>query len=161
MNRPALEADAPQHRPTPEAKLVSLPELPELWRAAVERATAKDLAVESEDVSIAAITELRRVLDERVQHWLKIECRAVDDLEDLRRGSLLIQRLGQVLVTRLQLGEQPDVLDGDDGLVGESFQQLDMVVREQARLGAPHRDRTGYHALPQHWDGKNTSSARR
>src|SRR5262249_49158182 len=80
MNRPALEADAPHDRPTFQAKLPALPELSKLWRATVERATAKHLAVELEDVSMPAIAELRRVLDECVEHWLKIERRAADDL---------------------------------------------------------------------------------
>ena len=35
-------------------------------------------------------------------------------------------------VARLQLREQPDVLDGDDGLVGEGLEQLDVTVREGA-----------------------------
>jgi len=32
--------------------------------------------------------------------------------------------------------KQPDVLDGDDGLVGEGFKQLDLSVRERADLNA-------------------------
>ena len=34
----------------------------------------------------------------------------------------------QLAVARLQLGEQPHVLDGDDGLVGEGLEQLDLLV---------------------------------
>ena len=40
-----------------------------------------------------------------------------------------------------QLGEEPDVLDGDHGLVGEGLQQLRLPVGERPHLGAPDRDR--------------------
>ena len=36
----------------------------------------------------------------------------------------------------LEFLEQPDVLDGDHGLVGESFEELDLRRSEGAHLGA-------------------------
>ena len=55
----------------------------------------------------------------RLEYRLKVERGATDDLEHLARRRLLLERVRQVAVTRLQFLEQPDVLDGDDGLVGE------------------------------------------
>ena len=49
--------------------------------------------------------------------------------KNFTRGSLLLQRLFEFL-------EQPHVLDGDHGLVGEGFQQLDLRRGEGAHLGA-------------------------
>ena len=54
--------------------------------------------------------------------------------QHLRRGRLLLQRLGERPVALLQLGEQPGVLDGDHGLVGEGLQQRDLLVGERAHL---------------------------
>ena len=45
-----------------------------------------------------------------------------DDAQDLAGRRLLLQRLGEFAVARLQLLEQPRVLDGDDGLVGEGLE---------------------------------------
>src|SRR5262249_10580468 len=115
MNRPQLKGSPSPNRATPRAKLASLPELSKLRRAAIERTHAKDLAVESVDESLGGVAELRRVLDERIEHWLKMECRAADDLEHFARRGLLLQRL-------LGLVEQPDVLDGDHRLVGERLE---------------------------------------
>ena len=49
--------------------------------------------------------------------------------KDFTRGSLLLQRF-------LEFLEQPHVLDGDDGLIGEGFEQLDLRRGEGAHLDA-------------------------
>ena len=50
-----------------------------------------------------------------------------DDLEDFGRRGLPLQRL-------LGLVEQPHILDGDHGLVGEGLQQLDVMRRRTYRV---------------------------
>ena len=47
---------------------------------------------------------------------------------------LLLQRLGQLAGARLHLVEQPHVLDRDHRLVGESGDQLDLLIGERAHL---------------------------
>jgi hypothetical protein len=64
---------------------------------------------------------------------LQIERRAADDLEHVGSGGLLLQRFSQLV-------EQPSVLDGDDGLVGEVRHQLDLLVGERANLRAVDDD---------------------
>ena len=51
-------------------------------------------------------------------------------LQDFGRRRLLLQRLGQLARARLLGLEQPRVLDGDDGLVGEGLHQLDLPFAE-------------------------------
>jgi hypothetical protein len=51
---------------------------------------------------------------------------------------------------RLELLEQPDVLDGDDRLIGEGLQEFHFRVREAARLPAAHVDGADDLAFPQH-----------
>src|SRR5262249_36807423 len=60
--------------------------------------------------------------------------RAGDNLEDFAGGR-------QVTITRLQLLEEADVLDGDHGLVGEGLEQGDLPVVERQYLGSADRDR--------------------
>ena len=67
---------------------------------------------------------------------------------------LPFQRFRQLGVSRLQLPEEPDVLDRDDGLVGEGLKQLDLGVGEQAGLGAAHRDHADHDGRRAAWDGK-------
>ena len=57
-------------------------------------------------------------------------------LKHLGGRRLLLQRLLQLACARLLLLEQPRVLDGDDGLVGEGLEQLDLLLGE--RLHALH-----------------------
>ena len=42
----------------------------------------------------------------------------------------MLQRLAQFCVALLQFLEQPHVFDGDDGLIGEGLEKLDLLIRE-------------------------------
>ena len=79
-------------------------------------------------------TEPRGALGDRVEHRLDVGRRAGDDPQDLGRGGLLLQRS----VTRgsSSAPEQPHVLDGDHGLVGEGLEQRDLLGRERPDLRA-------------------------
>src|SRR4029077_10791912 len=57
----------------------------------------------------------------------EIEDRAADDLEHIRGGGLLLQRLAQLV-------QQPSVLDGDNRLAREAGNQLDLLICEWADL---------------------------
>ena len=58
--------------------------------------------------------------DQRVEHGLQVEGRAADDLEHVGGRGLLLKRFAQFV-------EQPRVLDGDDGLIGEVSDQRDLL----------------------------------
>ncbi len=62
--------------------------------------------------------ELDRPGDNGGEDRLQIEGR-IDGLADLPESFQLLHRPGQLTGPRLQFLEQPDVLDGDDGLIGE------------------------------------------
>ena len=69
------------------------------------------------------------VLEDTRQHHLRIERRA-DGLTDLPQGAQFLDRAGQLVRARLQLVEQPCVLDGDHRLVGEGLDEVDLLVGE-------------------------------
>ena len=71
-------------------------------------------------------TNPRCAFDYSIEHRLHVRGRAADDAEHLGCRSLMLQGLAQFRVALLDLFEQPHVLDGDDGLVGEGFEQLDL-----------------------------------
>ena len=66
---------------------------------------------------------LRRALDYGVEDRLHVRRRAADDAEHLGRCRLMLQGLAQFRVALLDFLEQPDVFDGDHGLIGEGFQE--------------------------------------
>src|SRR5262245_58130264 len=106
---------------------------------------AEHLAVEPENKCGDSPTQRDGVPRDRVEHGLRVRGRAGDYLEDVtcRR---------QVAVPCLQLLEQPHVLDGNDGLVGEGCHQLDLLVGERLRLGFQEGNDAKERALTQHWD---------
>jgi hypothetical protein len=64
-------------------------------------------------------------------------------LQNLRGRGLLLQRFAQFV-------EQAGVFDGDDGLIGEVLDQLDLLVGERPHLLAVDHDRTDQLLLLQH-----------
>ena len=63
----------------------------------------------------------RRALDNGIQHRLHVRRRAANDAEHLGSRRLMLQGFAQLGVALLNLFEQADVLDGDDGLGGEGL----------------------------------------
>jgi len=49
----------------------------------------------------------------------------------------LLERFLEIARLGLNLIEQPRILDGDHGLVGKSFQEIDLALREGA-FSRPH-----------------------
>ena len=76
--------------------------------------------------------------------------RTADYLQHLGRSGLPLQRL-------LGLVEQAHVLDRDHGLAGKRLQQVDLLVRENARLGAIDRDRADDLLVPEHRHAEATA----
>ncbi len=93
------------------------------------------------------------------EHWLRIGGRASDHPQDFGGRRPLVERRRQLAVARLQLREQPRVLDRNDGLVGEGLQQGDLVVGERPRLRPSHRDGPDRGAVPEHRHREDGSRA--
>ena len=81
-----------------------------------------------------------------------------DDAQDLAGRRLLLQGLGEVGVLGLELVEQPHVLHGDHGLVGEGLHQRDLVG-ERRGLGTAKADGAERHALAQQRDAQGRAVA--
>src|SRR5437867_6345557 len=141
MNGPALKGRPPRTRPSPGSDRILQKEISEFIRAAVVSREAEDLAIEPPNESLRGGAEPCRVLNQRLQDRVKIEGRTANHLEDFARRRLLVQRLREVRVPRLQLLEQPHVLDSDDRLVGEGLQELRLPTGERTYLAASNRDR--------------------
>ena len=104
--------------------------------------------------------------DDCVEHRLDVGRRAADHPQDLARRRLLLERLGHLrvglrdrAVLLLQFREQPDVLDGDDGLVGEASGAGPTCVSEKS----PGASRANADERPMHRPSRNIgthSSAR-
>ena len=92
-------------------------------------------------------------MHERIQHGLQVEGRATNDLEHIGCRGLLLQRFTQFV-------EQPRVLDGDDGLRGEIFNQFDLLVRKRTDLLPIDGDNADQTPVLEHRYNKKSSSPR-
>src|SRR5712691_10403909 len=108
------------------------------------------LPVEAEYHTVGRLTQPPRARRDRLEGRLDVRRRATDHLKDLARRRLLLERLGEVAVTSLQLVEEPHVLDGDHGLVCEGLEELDLAFRERP-FGLRHDDGADGLAFAQHW----------
>ena len=71
--------------------------------------------------------KIQGALHDRVENWLSICRRIADHLQNLGRCCLLLERLACFI-------EQPDILDRDHCLVGEAFDQRDLLRGERLEL---------------------------
>ena len=81
-----------------------------------------------------------RALDDGIEDRLHVRGRAADDAEHLGRCRLMLQRLAQFCVALSDFFEQPHVLDGDDGLVGEGLEERDLFFSEGPDFRSPNHD---------------------
>src|SRR6266567_1028347 len=104
--------------------------------------------------AVHPIAEPHGARRDRIEDWLEIRLRPADHAQDFTRRRLLLQRLGQVAVAFLQLLEEAHILDGDDGLVRECLEQLDLRIAERDCLHANDVDGADRLVAAQHWDRK-------
>src|SRR5215467_10094646 len=89
------------------------------------------MKVQSAEICLA---KTRSVCKHGVKYRGELARRTRYDTQHLRGRRLLLQGLAQVGRPLSQFVQQPCVLDGDDGLVGEILNQLDLLVGERPRL---------------------------
>ena len=65
-----------------------------------------------------------------LEHGIKIERRAADDLQNLAGRGLIFQRFLKIIGARPQLSQKSRVFHGDHGLRGKVFQQGDLLAGE-------------------------------
>src|SRR5215470_2361745 len=81
----------------------------------------QEAVLEGGDGRGAGIEEPCGALHNRIEYRLDLGLRAADYVEDAAGCSLILKRLLKLALACLLGLEQPRVLDGDDGLVGERF----------------------------------------
>jgi hypothetical protein len=105
-----------------------------------DRGEVNELAVVRGDHGDGGCAKLLRGLCDRVEHRPNIGRRARDDAQDVVRGRLVRQRLGEVAIAQVDRLEKANVLDRDRRLARKCLDQCDLVRREQSRLAAPQED---------------------
>src|SRR4030095_7662187 len=127
-----------------------------------------ELAIEAHYDRPFAAAERARIPRDRVEDGLDVGRRAWGDPYYLARRGLLFQGLGHLrvrcrkrLVLLLQLGEQPDVLDSNDRLIGKGTNQCDMRVGEGCHDVPGDENGAARDAFMHHRDGYNATVADR
>src|SRR5437773_9855996 len=110
------------------------------------------LAIEREDIRRSGAAKFQCCSRDRVEYRLHIRLRLADYTQDLARGGLLLQGLGEVAIAGFQLFEQPYILDGDDRLIGEGLKERDLLILEGLGLVPAHGCRSDQLLCAQHWD---------
>ena len=113
-------------------------------------------AVESPHRRDRRVTETCRGAKDLLEHRGNVGRRAADDLQDLRRRSLLLEGFGQVAILSLKLPEQAHVLDRDRRLVGEGLEKIFLTLRRGARLCPRGHDDAERDAFAQHRNSQHS-----
>src|SRR5262245_4127116 len=110
----------------------SLEEFSQFRRNVVSNRQAKHVFVQPIDISLIGTAEPCGVFDQSFQNGIKVERRAADHLKDFACSGLLLQGLGEVAIADLQLLKKPHVLDRDDGLIGEGFEEGNLLLGKRS-----------------------------
>src|SRR5262245_44967219 len=110
----------------------------------VERNVSEYIAFVEQQVAEAGLTDANSVLKHSLEHWPQFTWRIADDLEHVGGGGLLLQRLAQLV-------QQPRVLDGDDGLLGEIADQLNLLIGERSYLLTETAECANQLTFFEHW----------
>src|SRR5262249_27458754 len=119
---------------------VTPPQFGKCGRRAVHCNESEHVSLVQEQVTEFGLAYPHCIRQHGVEHRLKRSWRRADDTEDFRRRRLLLKGLGQLARSCLHLLKEARILDGDDGLVSEGFQKSDLLVGEERRDGACHRN---------------------
>src|SRR5262245_45500620 len=124
----AFQQGAARRGPSPCTNWGALPELQGPGWGVVCSSRAAAFSIVAENHAVFSTANADGILQQRLKDPLEVKRRPADGLEHLGRGSLLPQRLAQLLGAFLYLIEQPHVLDRDHRLVGKGLDQLDLLV---------------------------------
>ena len=108
--------------------------------------------LQSENHRLFGAAQPFRSFDDALQDRLQIKLGAADDAENFGSRRLLLQRFAQ-------FGEQPRILDGDDGLSGKVRDQRDLLVGKGADFLAIERDCADKLIVLKHWYGEQRANA--
>ena len=104
------------------------------------RHKAVDLALAYCDRCVIGAAKPGGRFDYCVQHRLDIRGRAADNLQHVAGRGLVLERFLEIARAGVQFVEQADILDRDDGLVGEGLKQVDLPLRKRLDLAARYGD---------------------
>ena len=93
---------------------------------------------------------MRGIFSHCFENWLEIGRRASDYAEDLARGSLLFQRLCQIVVLSLEFIEQSDILNRNYCLISKGLYELDLSFSKRFDENAPNGNGSQWYFLSQH-----------
>ena len=104
-------------------------------RYAAKRCGSVAFAIVHVELAEGGFAQPHRLFEHRVEYWGKVTGRGIDDPQHFGGRGLLLQRLAR-------LGQEPRVLDRDNGLVGKGTDQFDLPLGERLDLLAVQINRS-------------------
>src|SRR5262249_55590128 len=105
----------------------------------MRRDGAKAVALAEVERAELSLADASGILEYGLEYWLKLAGRTRNYPKHFGRCCLLFQCFAQVIRALAQLVEQPRVLDGNNPLLGEIAQKLNLLVGEWTNLLAKDR----------------------
>src|SRR5262249_4646387 len=136
VDRSAFERSSTSNAVPIEANWIVLYEVLEFLRSVEGRRQPQQLTIKTVNERSISPAQLHGTFGHGLKDRVQIKGGATDDIEYLRRGSLLFQRLGEFARASLLRLKQACVLDGNYRLVGEGLDQLDLFLGERPNLGS-------------------------
>src|SRR5262245_12178741 len=153
---PLQDATCDEAVPTRAHRIDALNLLERRRRKVMVRRELDDLPVKTHHGAVERPAEGDRAPGDRVEDGLDVRLRLADDLENVAGRCLLVERLCQRGIPRLEFLEQAHVRDRDDRLVGKGLEERVLLVRERLRLASSGADDADGASVLQHRNQQNS-----
>src|SRR5262249_36557315 len=151
-----------------ECAMLANPTIPWLFDTHLEAATGywygtkmtprnHSIALTESQRHVIDPTNPGRALDNGIEDRLYVRRRAADDAKHLRCRCLMLQGLPQFCVALLDLFEESHVFDGDHCLIGERFQESNLLFGEWTNFSPANQDSPNRSSLTKQRSSKNRS----
>src|SRR5262245_3589523 len=117
-------------------------QMPKLWSRSGSERRHQSVAVALNEANhcISRFAQPCRIFCHDIKNGLNVCRRAGNHAQDFTCGSLLLQRL-------LELGKQSHVFNSDHRLVGEGFEEGDLLIGERSHLGTANHNSSNRNIL--------------
>src|SRR5215510_15937678 len=111
------------------------------------------------EIAEFSAADTHRIFQHSFKYPLQFAGRLADDLQHFGGCGLLLQRFGEIVGALAQFVKQSRVLNGDNGLIGEILDQLDLLVSEWLHFRARQSQNADGGAFAQHWNAEHGAEA--
>src|SRR4029078_10921680 len=119
----------------------------------------EDISFNQPNRNVLGVAESGCAFGDGVQYWLYLRRRGCNHAQNLAGRVLLLKSFSEVTIACFELFEQAHVLNRDDCLIGEGFDQLNLLFGKRLNDVTPYDDSPNRRSFSYEWRSSQGSTA--